>query len=248
MVTAKLGRIVWHDLFTPDTEAAKEFYASIADWRFTVEHATDFAWGGGERDFILALSDDEAGAGFVGPPHGRFSGWVPYVEVADVDDAALRAQQLKGSVEKPPFEVPGVGRNCVLRDPAGALIGICLSRHTFPAPTVQFGVECYLTGSVDFPEDFYHGLFDWRLISTGGSNIERVTLSGKDIALRCSDDTHTESQASWVPSIRVNRLDSVIEKLRVSEESIVSSGGSGPNGDSSALVCDPNGALCYLID
>ena len=109
-------------------------------------------------------------------------------------------------------------------------------------------MECYLTGSVDFPEDFYHGLFDWRLISTGGSNIERVTLSGKDIALRCSDDTHTESQASWVPSIRVNRLDSVIEQLRVSEESIVSSGGSGPNGDSSALVCDPNGALCYLID
>ena len=110
MVTAKLGRIVWHDLFTPDTEAAKEFYASIADWRFTVEHATDFAWGGGERDFILALSDDEAGAGFVGPPHGRFSGWVPYVEVADVDDAALRAKKLKGSVEKPTYEVPGVRR------------------------------------------------------------------------------------------------------------------------------------------
>ena len=164
MNTEKVGRIVWHDLFTRDISVSKKFYQDVAEWRFITEHATDFAWGGGEKDFVLALSGDEAGSGFVDSPDGPYTGRVPYVEVEDVDAAAELALDLDGVILKPPFEVPGVGHNCLLRDPLGALIGICLSRHAFPAPTKQFGLERYVTN---------REIFLWNSIadcSIGGLN------------------------------------------------------------------------------
>ena len=65
MIADKTGRVVWHDLFTDNAGLSRSFYEGVAGWRYLTEHATDFAWGGGEKDFILALSGDVAGAGFV---------------------------------------------------------------------------------------------------------------------------------------------------------------------------------------
>lgn len=131
----KSGQIVWHDLFSTDRQRSMIFYERVAGWSFAVEHATDFAWGGGEVDFVLAKLGDEAGAGFVETPNGMSDGWIAYVEVPDVDAATGRMERLGGEVVRPSFDVPGVGRNALARDPLGALIGISQSQHTFPTPT-----------------------------------------------------------------------------------------------------------------
>lgn len=245
----KIGRFVWHDLFTRDAGLSKSFYAGVASWHFATEHATEFAWGGGENDFILALIGDEAGAGFVEYSPGQSFGWVPYVEVADVDTAAARARDLDGSVAKEPFEVPGVGRNCLLRDPMGALIGICLSRHTFPTPTKQFGVERYFTRSENFPADFYCDLFDWNTLPLDGPGVDshRIIRSGVEIALHTIAETHPSSGAGWVPSIRVKQLSDALRKVRTHEGSVIGPDWCDPNDDNCALVCDPNDTISFLI-
>ena len=120
----KIGRIIWHDLFSGDRQRSMEFYRRVAGWQYKTEHATDFAWGGGEKEFILALLDDEAGAGIAQTPEAFPNSWIAYVEVADVDTACAQAEKLGGTILREPFEVPGVGRNALLRDPAGALIGL----------------------------------------------------------------------------------------------------------------------------
>ncbi|MDC0660746.1 hypothetical protein N6L27_22295, partial [Leisingera sp. SS27] len=51
----------------------------------------------------------------------------------------------------------------LLRDPLGALLGISLSRHSFPAPARQFGPEIYLSNGAGFPAEFYAAVCGWQL-------------------------------------------------------------------------------------
>ena len=157
----KTGRVVWHDLFTRDRPRAMSFYRAIAGWHYKTEHAVDFAWGSGAQDYVLALSGAQAGAGIIDAPAEMAPGWVAYVEVDDVDHTADLAARLGGGILRAPFDVPGVGRNALLRDPNGAMIGIALSRHSFPVPERQFGAELYASDARPFPLDFYGPLFGW---------------------------------------------------------------------------------------
>lgn len=204
MTQSKSGQIVWHDLFTSDRERSMAFYGRVANWTFQVERATDFAWGGGEKDFVLALSGDEAGAGFVETSTNQENGWIAYVEVPDVDVAVERVDTLGGSIVRQPFEVPGVGRNALVCDPLGALLGISLSRHSFPVPRRQFGPDVYVSNGDDFPEMFYAELFGWRV----SSELRKEELdirgpSGDLVAVQHGAIWPAGSKAAWVPSIKV---------------------------------------------
>ena len=246
MTAEKAGRIVWHDLFTDDALSSRSFYGKTAGWNYVIERAIDFAWGGGERDFILALADDEVGAGFIEREDLPYRGWVPYIEVPDVDLIAEKAVALEGSVERAPFEVPGVGRNCLLRDPKGALLGICLSRHTFPAPIKQFGLEVYQARMDEFPAEFYSGLFDWNL-----SALDRPTGGPQPIA---RDNTLVGftmgsglQNASWIPSIRVARLSEALRHVKGGKGSVVRHIEDTPNDAQTALVRDQSGMSCCFV-
>lgn len=210
MTTDKIGRFIWHDLFTSDLKRSMAFYKQVAGWTYVTEHATDFAWGGGEKDFVLALRGDEAGAGFTDTPPDLPDGWVAYVEVPDVDATASLAETLSGTIVRDPFEVPGVGRNALLRDPNGALFGVSLSRHSFPAPTKQFGVEVYAGGSRGFPAAFYADLFDWKAeTETGATQGLRVTgPSGDQVAEVSTSYQPTDSTALWLPTLKTADLES----------------------------------------
>ena len=251
MSNDKIGRIVWHDLFTTNRQGAMAFYQRVAGWAYQVEHATDFAWGGGERDFVLALSGDEAGAGLVEAPPELRSGWVAYVEVPDVDATAARAEALGGVVERQPFEVPGVGRNALLRDPFGALIGIALSRHDYPAPRRQFGIEVYLSDTPSLPQAFYAQLFDWKLVSApSGSPGGDVVAgpSGEPVAVHLAAKPRNGELAAWIPSLKVINPE---DALRRAEQL-----GARPSSDMplkvpqhhNAIFYDPDGAPFCLLD
>ncbi len=248
MTVDKAGRIVWHDLFTTDRQRAMAFYKRVAGWNYKTERATDFAWGGGEQDFVLALSGDEAGAGFVEVPPELRRGWVAYVEVHDVDATAAHAAKLGGTIVRQPFEVPGVGRNALLRDPLGALVGTSLSRHNFPAPQRQFGVEVYLSDATTFPEAFYAQLFNWKLASLGLEPLGAAAVvgpSGEDVAVHLSAKPPNGEQAIWIPSLRVHHAETA---LRDAEELGAISFSNVPSESAqqySALLRDPDGAsLC----
>ena len=250
MTKSKQGQIVWHDLFTKDLDIAKSFYADIAGWRYVTEHAQDFSWGGGEKDFVLALSDGEAGAGFIDLVKDRPGDWIPYVEVADVDRAADLAANLGGDVARPPFEVPGVGRNCLLHDPLGAPVGISLSRHDFPAPTRQFGPEYYLMGSGDFPARFYRQLFGWEVAShhRPPTRARSVKLADTQIAAIAPYTDNAGSSAQWIPSVRVGVLSDALAPIRALKGKILATRFEDALSVNCALVQDPNGATSLLID
>ena len=247
MNTDRTGRVVWHDLFSPNGPLSMSFYGRVAGWNYVTEHAKDFAWGGGEKDFVLALFEDEAGAGITETPKGLRDGWIAYVEVADVDATAELAGKLGGAIVRPPFDVPGVGRNCLLRDPLGAPLGISMSRHGFPVPEKQFGHEIYLSAEAPFPGRFYNRLFGWEELprDSGGANAVRGP-SGDKVALILGGGAAPGSNSAWLPCIRTGSLEASIGKAKASGGVVVNGTADNSSPASLALLRDPNGALFSL--
>lgn len=249
MPNDKSGQIVWHDLFTDDRQRTMNFFQRVAGWNYETERATDFAWGGGEKDFVLAMSGKEAGAGFAETPPRMNNGWIAYVEVPDVDATAAHAEKLGGAIVRQPFEVPGVGRNALLRDPLGALIGISLSRHDFPVPRRQFGVEIYITDDSAFPEDFYSQLFNWKMDRQHrGAQIGGVIIgpSGRKVALHVSGAVPDNTQAIWTPSIKVTDLRKSARTAKALDASFLEGSAKEPVADHSVFICDPGSAFAFL--
>jgi len=249
MKSENTGKIVWHDLFTSNRRQAMAFYKDVAGWSYQIEHAQDFVWGGGEKDFILALSGDEAGAGVAETPAGYENGWIAYVEVPDVDVAVKRVGALGGTTVRAPFNVPGVGRNALVCDPCGALFGLSVSQHSFPAPRRQFGPEVYIGSGHDLPHTFYTELFGWHVNCKRG--VEHVTLlgpSGEPIVVEHVATWPDSSNEAWVPSVRVA---SVPDASRTAGNKgalttpVELDDATNPD---SRILYDPEGALFALCD
>ena len=124
------GSFCWNELATTDLGAAQGFYRSLLGWE--IQEGT--APGGGMRYSEIVVGGQHVGGmystaemcGGEGaqqqtphPPH-----WQSYIAVDDVDASASKAQELGGKVCVEPMDIPGVGRFCVITDPAGATISL----------------------------------------------------------------------------------------------------------------------------
>lgn len=178
------NHIVWHDLMTGHVEKAQRFYGELLGWRYNIEHATDFAWGKGEADYPLIVADNMAHGGMVGVASDRPAYWLPYLEVQDVDAMAKKAGQLGGAIERPPFDVQGVGRNAVICDPQGAQFCLHTPSHTFPVPHGVFLWDQLFTPDIKHAVTFYEDLLGF---------IPPVTQS-------------KDHNAHWIPILATNKM------------------------------------------
>jgi predicted enzyme related to lactoylglutathione lyase len=115
------GTFYWNELMSHDVEGAKAFYATALGWTFEPMPMPDGTYWiikcGGEKPIggMFAMS----GADFQGVPDH----WMAYIAVDDVDARVAKAVAAGATICRPAFEVPGVGRIVILREPGGAAIG-----------------------------------------------------------------------------------------------------------------------------
>jgi hypothetical protein len=116
------GEICWHEIMTPNAEAAKKFYGELFGW--TNQNAN---MPGMEYYFLRAAGADKDFGGIMPmtgpmwqgvPPH-----WMMYVTVSDIDAAAKKVTELGGKVCVPPTDIPP-GRFAVVNDPQGATFSL----------------------------------------------------------------------------------------------------------------------------
>lgn len=114
------GTFCWNELASRDVEAAKKFYAELFGWKLIDSDA------GAMKYTQIMVGDTLIGGMYqMGEEYGdAASHWMPYVVVADVDEAARRIEGLGGKVCVPPTDLLTVGRLAVLNDPSGAVISI----------------------------------------------------------------------------------------------------------------------------
>jgi predicted enzyme related to lactoylglutathione lyase len=117
-----VGAIVWTDLTVPDAAEVRDFYTDVAGWR-----AHEQPMAGGYTDFIMSLPDGEPVGGICyrrGPNAAVPAAWLPYVRVADLDEALGRVRARGGRV----IDGPRTGF-AVVADPAGAHVALFDPQH-----------------------------------------------------------------------------------------------------------------------
>ncbi|MDX1440297.1 MAG: VOC family protein [Rubricoccaceae bacterium] len=115
------GRFVWYDLVSPDTDASKAFYTSVAGWTneiwqpmpemppYTMWNADETSIGG------IAPPPDEGNV----PPH-----WLLYIGSDNVDESCNVITANGGTVISEPQDIPTVGRFAICQDPQGAIFAV----------------------------------------------------------------------------------------------------------------------------
>ena len=114
----KHGAFGWNELMTTDLEGAKAFYTSLFGWE------TEDAPSEGMTYTVVKVDGEPVGGIMSKPPECQAMPpcWSAYVTVEDVDATAGQVEGLGGKIVRPPMDIPGVGRFCVLQDPQGGTI------------------------------------------------------------------------------------------------------------------------------
>jgi predicted enzyme related to lactoylglutathione lyase len=116
------GHFHWNELMTRNREAAKAFYAETLGWTYD---AFPMADGG---DYAVCMMNGQPVGGMLEIKAGSSldqvpDGWFAYIAVDNIDARLEKVAAAGGAVERPAFDVPGVGRIAVVRDKAGSAIG-----------------------------------------------------------------------------------------------------------------------------
>jgi len=114
------GNFHWNELMTRDAEKAKTFYGDCIGWTFdAMQMENGTYWVAKQGDKPVGGIFPLQGPQFDGVPEG----WMPYLAVDDVDARVKKATAAGATLMRPIFDVPGIGRIAILREPGGAGIG-----------------------------------------------------------------------------------------------------------------------------
>ena len=117
---AQHGHFHWNELLTRDVAGAKKFYGAMFGWQFEGMSMPD-------GTYWVCKDGDQAVGGIMDIGQPRFEGgpvqWFAYLTADDVDARVEQATAAGAQLMRPIFDVPGVGRIAILKDPTGAGIG-----------------------------------------------------------------------------------------------------------------------------
>lgn len=115
------GRFHWNELRSRDVERAKRFYGETIGWTFEAMPALN------GTTYWCAMQEGRPVAGIFKLTSPEFDdvpeSWMSFLAVDDVDARVAKAVAAGAKLVMPIFDVPGVGRIAMLREPGGAGIG-----------------------------------------------------------------------------------------------------------------------------
>jgi len=106
------GAWCWNELATTDVERAKSFFAELLGWEYGTDDSGQ-VW----------IRNDGRLNGSIRKTRATPPQWLPHFAVADVEEAARRAEQL-GARRLGPAERTRRGRSLMLADPQAAMFAI----------------------------------------------------------------------------------------------------------------------------
>jgi predicted enzyme related to lactoylglutathione lyase len=158
-----LGRPVWYELMTSDTNAAEAFYTNVIGWT-----AAPFA--DAPNPYTIFKRRGEVGvAGLMKKPEGMNAPpfWAMYVAVPNFEEAVSHIKRLGGSELSPVIDVPTVGRMQMMTDPQGASFYILQPSPTGERPETapEVGDASWhelMTTDAGAAMKFYTEVFGWQ--------------------------------------------------------------------------------------
>jgi predicted enzyme related to lactoylglutathione lyase len=238
------GRFVWHELMTPNTSGAHDFYANAVGWKSQ-------SWEQDSSYLMFAGPSGPLGASV--ESREATPQWVPYIGSTDVDATVEAATRRGATVTTPPTTLPNAGRYAVLVDPQGATFGVHGSPgEPQPDRPPEYGEfnwhELATTAEPDEAFDFYTELFGWEELGRHDMGPIGIYLlfgrNGKQLGgVFKKGETGKPGPAYWVGYVRVKDLDATVEKIKAARGSVLNGPMEVPGGDRIAQFIDPHGAF-----
>jgi predicted enzyme related to lactoylglutathione lyase len=112
----------YSELHSKDLKRARVFYSELFEWKLAPVPVPG-------RDYSMMDAGEGTQGGLTEEMFEGVSGWLTYVRVDDCAKSTRRARDLGAQVVRECVEIPD-GIFSVLRDPAGAPVGIFQPRKT----------------------------------------------------------------------------------------------------------------------
>lgn len=251
------GSFCWRECGTRDAAAAKAFYCELLGWT-----AEDHPMPGDEDSVYTLLKcggKDVAGLyqmsgpSFEGvPPH-----WAAYVWHDDLDSGVAKAKALGAEVLAGPFDVPGVGRIAVLRDPQGAVVQLFHSTENECAQITDSspGSFCWselLATDTERAEAFYTHLVGWKAVHeelAPGRTYTSFLQGERPVGgmLKMDGDEWRGVPPHWMNYVSVAEVDAVVAKAGDLGGTVLVPPTDIENVGRFAMLQDPTGATFSVI-
>jgi len=247
------GRIVWHELLTPDPQRSIDFYTKLTGWTMA-----QFPSPSGEPYYILSGSDGQGVAGVMKmPPDAQGpSCWMMYLLSENIDADVAKAQKAGAQVWVKPTDIPTVGRFGVLSDPQGAMFAMMQPESPVyipdqPAKLGEFSWHELTTDDAKAGFDFYHSLFGWEKRSAHDlgpmGTYQEWSRPGTGFPLGgMMNRSQGMPPSSWTNYITVKSVDDSAKQLAELGGKVMVGPMDVPGGDRVLIATDTTGAIFAL--
>ena len=116
------GSVSWVDLTVENAESIRNFYSDVVGWKF------EFVSMGEYSDYSMLTPDQKRTVAGICHAKGLNAEmpaqWMIYITVADIDKSIEECKKLGGKIITGPKSYAGMGKYCVIQDPAGAVCAL----------------------------------------------------------------------------------------------------------------------------
>ncbi|HEU4617427.1 MAG TPA: VOC family protein [Gammaproteobacteria bacterium] len=237
------GRFIWHELATPDSESAHDFYSDVLGWRKE-------AW---EDDPSYSMFAAQTGPlGGAVELRGAGPHWLPYIASDDIDATVNEAQELGATLIQDVTTIPNGSKYAILADPYGARFAVYgpgaePAAEKAPEPG-EFSWHELATEDWRAAFDFYSRLFGWETLAEHDMGPMGVYLifgrDGRQLGgVFNKGEQGRPGDAYWLAYVRVPNVHEAAETVKSRGGSVVAGPMEVPGGDWIAQCVDPHGAL-----
>ncbi|HZU84101.1 MAG TPA: VOC family protein [Polyangiaceae bacterium] len=248
--TPSSGRFVWHELATNDVKQAVAFYSELFGWTSKEE---DMGPGG---KYVMLKSGDTGVGGMMSlmpgekaPPH-----WRAYCTVPDVDAAARRAQELGGTIQVPPTDIPNVGRFAAIADPQGAVLMAFRDLNEAPEPQGPPAPGTFCWDELVTPDPaaavkFYTPIYGWTVVEQpmGSMGTYHVLKRGDVMSGGIMKTPGPGVPTYWAAYVAVKDVDATMKRAEKLKAKLVVPPSDIPGMGRFAVFSDPSGAVLSIF-
>ena len=243
--TLVIGAPCWIDLYSSDTEKAKEFYGQLLGWN---AEPPEEGFGG----YFVFSKDGKVVAGCMGNTgeEGHPDTWTVYLTTDDAERTAADAAAKGGQVILAPMDVATNGRMAMVADPGQAAIGVWQpgTQKGFEL-TGELGAASWFelhSGAYDKAVPFYRDVFGWDTHVMSDTDEFRYSTLGEGESQLAGIMDDKEEPSGWNVYFQVADADAALERAVELGGTIVQPAEDTPYGRL-ARVADPTGVAFRIV-